>query len=193
MNYFWTADSHCWHANILKYCNRPWIREGDLVPSDETRDGLMWVSKEIAYARADEMTEAIIENWNGVIKDGDTVYHLGDLAFVRTVDKVEELLGRLNGDIHLYIGNHDNKVVRKAKGFASIRREGLVMVGDVKIWNSHRRFTKEGWRDIKDGAWHCFGHAHGKGNQGKFELDVGVDCHDFTTLSFEQVAEIMNG
>ena len=53
---FWTSDSHYFHNNILKYCNRP-------------------------FGSVEAMNEALVANWNSVVKPDDHVYHLGDFCF----------------------------------------------------------------------------------------------------------------
>ena len=53
---FYTADTHFFHANIIKYCNRP-------------------------YKDPQEMNEAIIANWNAKVPQEGIVYHLGDFSF----------------------------------------------------------------------------------------------------------------
>lgn len=73
------SDTHFNHENIIKYCNRP-------------------------FANAKEMNEAMIENWNSTIKDGDMVYHCGDVYFGKNTDWSH----RLNGRKRLILGNHDN-------------------------------------------------------------------------------------
>jgi len=72
--------THFNHANIIKYCDRPF---------DSTQ----------------EMDELMIDNWNSVVKDGDIVYHVGDVYF--GVDG-RKSLNRLKGRKRLLIGNHDN-------------------------------------------------------------------------------------
>jgi len=74
-----TSDTHFNHDNIIKYCDRP-------------------------FANADEMNEALIENWNSVVKEGDIVYHLGDVYMTGN----GHLLKKLNGRKRLILGNHDN-------------------------------------------------------------------------------------
>ena len=75
------ADTHFYHENIIKYCNRP-------------------------FNNAKEMNEYIIEKWNSVVKDNDIVYHLGDVGFGAD-EEIKEILSRLNGNKILIKGNHD--------------------------------------------------------------------------------------
>lgn len=80
---FITSDTHFNHANIIKYCNRP-------------------------FDTVEEMNRTIIHNWNEVVSPDDTVYHLGD--FIMGPERgLGEILYALNGHIHLVRGNHDTK------------------------------------------------------------------------------------
>lgn len=78
-NIFATTDSHYGHANIIKYCNRP-------------------------FSNVEEMNEAMIENWNKVVGDSDIVYHLGDVYFGKNTSN---FMNRLKGRKRLVLGNHD--------------------------------------------------------------------------------------
>ena len=53
---------------------------------------------------SDEMDEAMIERWNRVVGTNDIVYHLGDVVMNR---RCLQIVGRLNGDKRLILGNHD--------------------------------------------------------------------------------------
>ena len=77
---FFTSDTHFFHKNIIKYCNRP-------------------------FGSVEEMNEALVANWNSVVGPDDHVYHLGDFCF-GNVEKWNWCLepGRLNGHIHLILG-----------------------------------------------------------------------------------------
>lgn len=59
------------------------------------------------FSSVQEMNEQIIENWNSVIKPEDTVYHLGDVIMGDLEDGLN-IVKKLNGHIHLAIGNHDS-------------------------------------------------------------------------------------
>jgi calcineurin-like phosphoesterase family protein len=78
---FFTSDTHFGHANIIKYSNRP-------------------------FKDRHEMNEALIENWNAVVGEDDDVFHLGDVA-LGPWEEWDEVISRLNGNLHLSIGNHD--------------------------------------------------------------------------------------
>lgn len=80
------ADPHFGHAGVCRF-----MRE----------DG----SKLRPWDNSDEMDEAMIDRWNGVVDDRDRVYVLGDLTFTkRNLDRV---MPRLKGRKVLIKGNHD--------------------------------------------------------------------------------------
>lgn len=80
-NVWFTSDTHFGHANIIKYCNRP-------------------------FASVDEMNEEIIKRWNSVVGANDLVWHLGDFA-LGGYKNVLDIVPQLNGKINLVMGNHD--------------------------------------------------------------------------------------
>jgi calcineurin-like phosphoesterase family protein len=90
MNFF-TADTHFNHANIIKFCHRPF---GDVLAMNET----------------------LIDNWNRVVKPSDTVYHLGDFGF----GEFKYILDSLNGRIILLRGSHDKDTLVYADRFERI-------------------------------------------------------------------------
>jgi len=91
---FFTADTHFNHANIIKYCARP-------------------------FASAEEMNRELIARWNSAVKPEDTVYHLGDFG-MGGASGWASLIGRLNGARKILIlGNHDKSARRMiADGFS---------------------------------------------------------------------------
>jgi len=90
VNTWLISDTHFYHENIIKYCNRP-------------------------FSTVTEMNFAMIENWNNVVDKDDIVYHLGDFALGRSYDYVKRanaVLDLLNGKKYLIKGNHDRKVAQ---------------------------------------------------------------------------------
>lgn len=77
------SDLHLHHANIIKYCQRPF--------------------KDVGH-----MDFTIINNWNNTVNKDDRVFFLGDLSF--TVSKDLKLL---NGEIIFIKGNHDKSLSTK--------------------------------------------------------------------------------
>ncbi|MCH7826434.1 MAG: metallophosphoesterase, partial [Bacteroidetes bacterium] len=80
---YFTSDLHFGHEKIISFCNRP-------------------------FGCVKEMDDTLIANWNATVTKNDVVYILGDFAFYKEQDKIEELWNSLNGIKHWIIGNHDN-------------------------------------------------------------------------------------
>jgi calcineurin-like phosphoesterase family protein len=170
---WFTSDTHFNHENIVKYSNRPFTDLG-------------------------EMTEVLVKNWNEVVEKGDTVYHLGDFALSygkQSVDVIDKLLSRLNGQKHLIKGNHDRKQVLDNSRWASVRdyHEIKVDLGGIhkqRIVMSHYAFRV--WNQMHRGAWMLHGHSHGNLHhaEGKI-MDVGVDCHFYRPISLDTVIKRM--
>lgn len=164
---YFTSDTHYYHANIIRYAGRP-------------------------FASVDEMNEAMIERWNSVVRPGDLVYHLGDFALGRSEHAVA-LARRLTGNKYLIFGNHD-KVLRKSVEFLAqwvwARDMTQIEVAGQKITLCH--YAMRTWNCAHHGAWQLFGHSHGSIASIGRQADVGVDCWDYTPVSFETVRDLMS-
>lgn len=102
--YFVIADLHFSHANVIKYCNRPW----------ET---------------IEEMNAALIRNWNNTVGKDDTVFVCGDVALKKSVCK--EIVPKLNGRKILIMGNHDQGSTQFYRdcGFTEVSKYPIVVRG----------------------------------------------------------------
>lgn len=176
----WLAsDTHFFHENILKYCNRP-------------------------FETVEAMNDALVANWNSVVKPDDHVYHLGDFCF-GNVEKWNWCLepGRLNGHIHLILGNHDpDRVFREGtliERFDSIDYQKTLIIEGWTVILNHFPFLSFS-NNLDHKAMQLFGHIHsgpdGIGNvmAGGKELqwnqyDVGVDNNNYTPVSWAQIKE----
>lgn len=159
MTYFMTGDEHLFHDNIRRYCGRP-------------------------FQSVQEMNETIIGNHNSVVRDGDTVIHVGDYIF-GTREQAEEIIKRLRGK-HIFLrGNHDKWLEpRKYPDMMEFNIEGQHIVAchyAMRVWNrSHFN------------SFQIFGHSHGKLPPIGKQWDVGVDNNKFFPVSFDQLKEIMS-
>ena len=180
-NIFFTSDTHFWHENIIKFCNRP-------------------------FSSIEEMNDTIINNWNSVVKENDIVFHLGDFCFCGS-DKFKELIETLNGRIYLILGNHDWKTIKQwhATKFEGVYQQMSIKIDGRKIYLNHFPFLCYAgtYYRLEDAVWQLFGHVHssdknknGLDNQRLSMLfptqyDVGVDNNNYIPISFEEVKNII--
>lgn len=144
------------------------------------------------------MNESLISNWNRVVKKGDIVYHLGDFGFTAgkgdIVKDIKSILRRLNGSINLILGNHDcqNYSERVLKLFCSNTLLRDKTINGQRIIMCH--YAMRTWPGQHKGAISLYGHSHGNlpDDPHSLSIDVGVDCHNYAPISFEQVMEIMS-
>lgn len=181
-NIFFTSDTHFNHANIIKYCMRP-------------------------FADKDEMNEALINNWNSVVKENDIVFHLGDFMF-GNMNRFWDFRSRLNGKIYLIHGNHDYELMDKINiddGFEIVTSQLNIVVNGQKIYLNHfPLLTFDGIYKEKP-SWQLFGHVHSNKNIPgtsadvkrlgyllPMQYDVGVDNNNYKPISFDEVKSIIN-
>jgi calcineurin-like phosphoesterase family protein len=167
MEWFLTGDTHFHHANIIQYCSRP-------------------------YHNVTEMNEALIENWNSVVKPNSSVIHCGDFAFANKTEQVTSILKKLNGNIHLIIGNHDRGHVTAASGFESVSNIRVFKINEIEITACH--YAMRVWNKSHHGTYHCYGHSHGALPEDPYSRsdDVGVDANNFTPIHLEEFIKRMN-
>ena len=81
---FLIADLHLGHANIIRYCSRPFL-----------------------FSDVAEMDRVLINNWNSVISPEGRIFFGGDLRYGFHARETEEYRKKLNGKITFIAGNHD--------------------------------------------------------------------------------------
>ncbi|MEO0095997.1 MAG: phosphoesterase [candidate division WOR-3 bacterium] len=172
---YFTADTHFYHTNIIKYCKRP-------------------------FKDVDEMNEKMIENWNRVVRPVDQVYIIGDFVFGhagRQCERIVEIIKRLKGNIFLIKGSHDKLenfnpsiLGKDAKRFHIFQdRIITILIENQEIVLCH--YAMRVWPKSHYGSWHLYGHSHGQLEGWGKSFDVGVDCWNFRPISFLEVCSIM--
>ena len=131
-NKIWViSDTHFYHENIIKYCNRP-------------------------YADAVEMNEDMITKWNAVVGKDDIVWHLGDFCF-GCKERIKEIVPRLNGRINLVLGNHDRHKMSfyYESGFHRVYDHPVVVSNFFILSHEPLQWVKDG-----DVYINVYGHVH---------------------------------
>jgi len=133
-----------------------------------------------------QMDEEMIRRWNSVVSEKDEVYHVGDFSFHNTADS-KKIRSLLHGKIYLIEGNHDGRNA----GFEWIKPYYELKVEGQEIVLFH--YGMRTWHHDLRGTWHLYGHSHGQLPSYGKSMDVGVDCHGFTPLSYTQVERKLMG
>lgn len=169
---FFTSDHHFGHKNINKFSNRP-------------------------FNSVEEMDEELIKRWNEKVNPEDEVYHLGDVGLISS-NKLKIILERLNGKIYLIKGNHENAALDCSSRFEWIKDYYELSVKDKEAYKGEQsivlfHYAIKEWNASHYGTWHLYGHYHGglADDPTSRSIDIGVDCHNFYPLSYEEVKDII--
>jgi len=175
MAIYFTSDTHFGHANIIRYCNRP-------------------------FTSLEAMDQALIEAINERVGPEDTLYHLGDFSF-RAGDPDRYRAALRCKNIVLILGNHDprTKDGRPKEKFAALFKDVRdLMRIEVEHEGVERtivlcHYALRVWEKSHHGAWHLFGHSHGSlaDDLSALSCDVGVDANAFRPLSVDDIAAKM--
>ena len=173
MGTFFTADTHFDDPYSLQYFNRP-------------------------FQSVDEMNRVMVEKWNSVVTENDMVYHLGDFT-LDDITHFTKWVNQLNGNLKILPGSHDQPWLKDFEAHEKVQviaplislefPELTVGASAQVIVLCH--YSMQVWDRSNQGAWHLFGHSHGKLKGIGLSFDVGVDCTDFAPLSLEAVASRM--
>ena len=105
-----------------------------------------------------EHDETIIHNWNEIIRPEDEVYHLGDVM-LNDNEHGLECIKKLNGKIHLIIGNHDKEVLKKCRSyFISVDYYKKIYDNNKAIILCHYPMAE--WDGMFRQTYHIYGHIH---------------------------------
>jgi len=157
--------THFFHANMLKF------KDDDGNPVRP-------------FKSLEEMHETMIENWNGVVKDEDYVYHLGDVTF-RYDGAFNQLMRRLKGKKRLIVGNHD-KLWNPALQ-ANFEK--------VFFWHGFREgnFTATHMPQLldalRDGAFNVHAHVHKRSRKDPHYINTCVEVRNYTPVNYDTILE----
>jgi len=162
------SDTHWGHSNVLTFRDN----DGNLIRGSR-------------FSSLKEMDEYMIEQWNSVVKDGDKVYHLGDVYF----DQGHNILHKLKGQKRLILGNHDNgKDQQLQKHFGKINLWRMFKEFDMLLTHVpvHPQSLEYGVK------WNIHGHLHQNLINDDRYFNASVEQIDYKPVHIEDVAQIMH-
>lgn len=175
---FFTSDTHFGHSKIIDYCKRP-------------------------FSSIEEHDKALIQNWNSVVGQDDTVFHLGDFAYGNS-QFIANIIKQLNGNIILIKGNHDLKNMNPTlcNMFSDVVYQARILIDKQTVYLNHFPFLCFDHGDINlyknNYSIQLFGHVHsGPLTSSKdvsrlnilfpTQYDVGIDNNNYTPISWADV------
>lgn len=156
MDIFFTADTHFDHERILVHARRP-------------------------FSSVDEMNQALIEKWNGVVGSRDLVYIVGDFAWTRH----GYFQSALNGRKILIRGDHDKMNQKYLANFSEVYDLKRLSIENHPVFLCH--WPMRSWPGSARGSWHFYGHSHGTSSEYEdtWSCDVGVDVWNYQPVPWE--------
>jgi calcineurin-like phosphoesterase family protein len=177
---FFTSDQHFGHKGVLYFCERP-------------------------HADVMEMNHDLTRRWNEKVPKDGIVFVLGDFCWGGRGEWIHHI-NALNGHIYLVVGNHDKSIPGERDGKFTVM--GDLAAIKVPINEKDRQYIMMchypmmSWYRSHLGAWHLYGHMHGRFNKAEFAvvekirptaLEVGIDTPgDYTPYSYAEVAAKIN-
>lgn len=163
-----TSDHHFFHANIIRYANRPFT-------------GLA------------EMHAELVGQWNAAIALDDEVYHLGDFAFYKKdPDGVQKIFKSLHGRKILIRGSHDKgmedlpweRIHEPSGAYPAAHKIGdVALTHDGDEFMRHYGGANRGYPDWRGKPVFC-GHVHEIWKFKNNMLNVGVDVWHFRPVQW---------
>ena len=176
MSIFITSDEHYGHERIISLAARP-------------------------FASVTEMNEVIIEHHNRKVPNNPNhlTIHVGDMFWqTMLAEDALSILSRLHGSHALVYGNHDELIERYVwlrDAFKWVVGKNKASGTEIVKWNKHKitlnHYAQRVWDGSHKGHWHVYGHSHGALEGVGKSFDIGVDSHDFTPWSLEEIAAEM--
>ena len=173
MNIFFTSDLHFCHNKEFLYVPR-------------------------GFTNVQDMNEALVENWNKVVKLNDEVYNLGDFA-LNDVEAAIPYINQLNGTIRWIYGNHDtekkiDRIMDECPNVWAIGYADLIKYDKkFSIYMSHYPTLTANFDDkhFSQHVINLHGHTHQQANwlqpDNPFMYHVGVDSHNCTPVHIDEV------
>lgn len=163
MTHWFTADPHFGHANIIRFCNRP-------------------------FPNVEAMNAHLLAQYRAVVRPGDDLWILGDFAVGKADEArraaVRAIFDAIPGRKHLVLGNHDRPWIR------GLPWDSLTQMADIPV--DGRRlvlchYPMITWPGARRGALQLFGHVHGNWRGTRNSINVGLDVWEFRPVTLPEI------
>lgn len=179
-NIFFTADEHFSHYNIVLHANRtPWLYPNpDYDPNKP--EHFKFNNKLAVHLKSHD--EALIENWNSMVKSGDLVYVLGDFAW----RDHNHYIMALHGKKILILGSHDKASQEVYKNFTEVHEMACKkQINGCDYVLSHCAFRV--WEKSHYNSRNLHAHSHFRLPEfnNMLQFDVGIDGWGYAPIPLE--------
>ena len=165
MSIFVTADLHFSHDKVIKTEDRPFVD-------------------------VDIMNQVLIDNWNRVVKNNDSVFILGDFSFANK-EHTKKICSELKGNKILIMGNHDmGRSVRwwLDVGFNEVSKRPIIYKDFIIMQHNPPKFVNPSY---------IYFYAHIHNNIVYKTIDENTACvctsrWGFAPVNIDSVLDIMN-
>jgi calcineurin-like phosphoesterase family protein len=141
------------------------------------------------------MNNSLINIWNQVVKKDDNVFVLGDLSHCASLNQVASCVSKLNGQLFLVLGNHDEfspwEYIKM--GFSAVHTS-LKYYENVYMAHDPAAHTA-----LPQGSILLCGHVHkwqpfdpNNRSIDPIIYNVGVDCHDLKPIKIGDVLKCID-
>jgi len=144
------------------------------------------------FENVNEMTNALIREWNNIVSPGDLVYHLGNFAW--DPKTAQDALDRLNGNIWILPAEHDGAVLALARN--GLLRPGVMLIDRIKSLELMKTnlsyWPMEAWPNKHKGYYSVIGHPQKqfKSDPKKKRINASTDLWDFKPQDLEKTLRI---
>lgn len=162
---WFTADFHFGHNSIIRYCDLP-------------------------SRSAEDMGQTILERLNASVRANDALYFLGDFCIGSKAWALKPRKQIRCKKILAVSGNHD-KEAKLTEEFSWLNNLGEIFIRGQPIVLCH--YAMRVWNRSHHGAWHLYGHSHGRLPElpTSLSMDVGVDTHGFRPWHYDEINALM--
>lgn len=122
---------------------------------------------------------------------------MGDVGLC-SPSQLRKILKHLNGKIYLIKGNHEKSAESCSDRFEWIKDYFELIVSDGDFHHGKQlivlmHYAMRVWQASHYGTFHLYGHSHGDllDDVNALSFDVGVDCHQYAPINYEEVKNIM--